>query len=163
MRIITADQAKAEKVSGQVILVTAGNPVITVDSDALFIDGEMADGGYFPIQFDTAAPDADLSALMALIQAEAQNEGCETVIVTAAPDADARPYQDFYGWYDNGSGFWEANPAAFPVKAQDAQDALAKVGEGGCGYGACITDSAKSDPNFHPELILAGGNVIIYG
>lgn len=88
MRIITAEQAKAEKVTGQVILVTAGNPVVYVDH-ALFVDGEIADGCYCTIQFDTADPNNDFAALIALVQSEARNDECDTVIV--APDTDSTP------------------------------------------------------------------------
>ena len=61
--------------------------------------------------------------------------------------------RDYYVWYDNGSGWYQAAPHAFPIHADTAEDAL---GMAGCaGYGAVATLYREHDPNRNKSFIVA--------
>lgn len=68
--------------------------------------------------------------------------------------------KEFFCWYDNGSGWYEADPDAFPIMAVDAPEALRLAG--GCGDRPgtrVIMENRDDDPNHEPELIRSSASL----
>ncbi|HLD75548.1 MAG TPA: hypothetical protein VI874_00895 [Candidatus Norongarragalinales archaeon] len=66
--------------------------------------------------------------------------------------------EQFYCWYDNGSGYFEADSRAFPVLAASAEEALEKTGGPQTNWGSnrVVTASSADDPNSPRVEVLAG-------
>ena len=63
------------------------------------------------------------------------------------------PMHYFFVWWDNSSGWFEADQKNFPGTAASVEEMLAKIPD--CGYPVVVTGSREDDPNRTGTIILA--------